>query len=210
LKKFGTIFGLFAVSFLMGFGILVRTSQWNSMNRDPAAIHNVSDFSTLSGLDLTHAMKKRLLAGAAVVRSDQGLGVELGHFAMQGFTGAKSLACQEYHTITLGFSAEGMASSGEKPLMEVEGVCEFSSDMTKIDPILIPVEKILHEPAVDGELQFREGRRVTLRFKGMTDEWPRQWQLISVKLSNSNGLQDVLIEGDEFKAMLGRPMVVNF
>lgn len=214
MKKLGMILSLFAFCFLVGYGVSVTTSKEHALNaanqRDPAAIRNVFDFSTLSGTDLTTAIKKRLLAGAAVVQYDEGLGIELGHFAMEGITGGKALACTEYQKVILGFSAEGMASSGEKPTMEVEGKCEFSSDLTKINPILIPVEKVLHETVSDGELQFRDGTPVTLRFHGMTDEWPRQWLLTSVKLANASGTREVIISSDEVKAMLSQPMVVNF
>lgn len=210
MKNLSKVLGLFALSFIVGFAVLMHSHQVTTANRDPAAIQNVFDVSTLSGLDLTQAMKKRLLAGAAVVREKESLGVELGHFAMQGMSGGKALACQEYQKVILEFRAEGVASAGEKPRMEVEGPCEFSSDLTRINPVLIPVSKVLLEASTDGELQYRDGKPITLRFQGMTDTWPTQWMLTAVKLTSYKGSQDVVIEGEEMRTMLGQPMILNF
>lgn len=213
MKKLGTVFALFSFAFLIGLITILHSNPdgfSGSNHRDPAAIQNVFDFSSLSGVDLSIAIKKRLMSGAHVVRYNQSLGVELGHFAMQGQNGGRSLACQEFQKVTLGFSAEGTATGGEKPTMEVEGHCEFSNDMTKINPILIPVDKITKEAPSDGEVQFRDGKAVTVRFHGMTDEWPTQWLLTSVKLENEKNTETVIINNDEVKELLGQPMVLNF
>ncbi len=210
MKKLGMTFFLFAISFSAGYGIMYRTSAWGPITRDPAAIRQVYDFSNLSGSDLTAAMKKRLLAGSTVVHEHQSLGVELGHFALAKLTGEKTLACQEFQKVTLHFEAEGVATSGERPVMEVEGACEFSSDMTKINPILIPVDKIMAEKPTDGEIQYREGHPVTLRFRGLTEEWPTRWLLTGVRLSNQGEQKELLIDAEEVSQILGRPMMVNF
>jgi len=210
LKKLGMTFFLFAFSFGVGYGIMLHTSAWGPVTRDPAAIRQVYDFSNLSGSDLTAAMKKRLLAGSAIIREKQSLGVELGHFAMAKITGEKTLACQEFKKVVLRFEAEGIATGGERPVMEVEGACEFSPDMTKINPILIPVDKIMAEKPSDGEIQYREGHAVTLRFRGLTEEWPTRWLLTSIRLSNPGEQKELLIDSEEVSQILGRPMMVNF
>lgn len=203
-------FFLFAISFSVGYGIMYHTSAWGPIARDPAAVRQVYDFSNLSGSDLTVAMKKRLLAGSAVIREKQSLGIELGHFALAKITGEKTLACQEFQKVTLHFEAEGIATGGERPVMEVEGACEFSADMTKINPILIPLDKILAEKPSDGEIQYREGHAVTLRFRGMPEEWPQRWLLTGVRLSNAGEQKELLIDAEEVSQILGRPMMVNF
>lgn len=210
LQKFGMTLGLFLFSFGVGYGVMLYTSDWGPVARDPAAIRQVYDFSSLTGSDLTVAMKKRLLSGATVIRDHQSLGLELGHFAMAKITGEKTLACQEFSKVILRFEAEGIATSGERPVMEVEGACEFSPDMTKINPIFIPVDKIMAEKPSDGELQYREGRPVTLRFKGITEEWPTRWLLSSVRLSHSGDQKELLIEAEEVSQILGRPMMMSF
>lgn len=210
MKKLGMTFFLFVFSFGVGYSIMLHTSDWSPVNRDPAAVRQVYDFSSLSGSDLTAAMKKRLLSGSSIVHEKQSLGVELGHFAMAKITGEKTLACQEFQKVTLRFEAEGIATGGERPVMEVEGACEFSPDMTKINPIFIPVDKVLAEKPSDGEIQYREGHPVTLRFRNLTEEWPTRWLLTSVRLSNSGEQKELLIDSEEVTQILGRPMMVNF
>lgn len=210
LKKFGAIFGLLLCSFLTGYGVMVHTSEWGPIARDPAAVRQIYDFSNLSGNELSQAMKKRILSGANIVREQSSLGIELGHFALAKITGEKTLACQEFEKVILRFEADGVAVSGERPVMEVEGACEFSSDMTKISPVFIPIEKILAEKPGDGEYQYREGRAVTLRFQGMPEEWPTRWLLTSVRLMNPGKNNELLVNADDVSAILGRPMMVNF
>lgn len=189
---------------------MIQTSEWAPIHRDPAAVRQVYDFSSLTGSELTHAMKKRLLNGANVIRVQESLGIELGHFALAKLTGEKILACQEFARVTLRFEADGIAVSGERPVMEVEGACEFSADMTKINPVLIPVDKVLAEKPGDGEIQYREGKGVTLRFHGVPEEWPTRWLLTSVRLSNPNEQKELLVDANEVSQILGRPMMVNF
>ncbi len=210
LKKLGMTFLLFLCSFGLGYGVILRTSDWGPINRDPAAVRQVYDFSNLSGSDLSNAMKKRILSGSVIIHEKQNLGIELGHFAMAKITGEKTLACQEFEQVILRFEAEGIATNGERPVMEVEGACEFSADMTKINPVFIPVDRILAEKPSDGELQYREGKPVTIRFHGMTETWPTRWLLTSVRLSSPGDQKELLIDREEVSEILGRPMVVSF
>lgn len=210
LKKLGMTFFLFAISFGVGYGVMLQTSTWGPITRDPAAIRHISDFSHLSGTDLTDAMKKRLLTGSSIVRDRQSLGIELGHFAMAKISGERTLACQEFKKVTLRFEAEGIATSGERPVMEVEGACEFSQDLTTIHPIFIPLDRILAEKPSDGEIQYRDDQPVTLRFRGMTEEWPTRWLLTAVRLSNSDEQKELLIDAEEVSQILGHPLMVNF
>lgn len=210
LKKLGMTFLLFTLSFVAGYGVILQTSEWGPIARDPAAVRQVSDFSNLEGSALIGAMKKQLLSGAAVVHENHSLGVELGHFAMAKITGEKTLACQEYQQVTLRFEAEGVAISGERPVMEVEGACEFSSDMTKIQPVFIPLDRVLAERPTDGEIQYREGRPVTLRFRGLPEEWPKRWLLTAVRLFNPLEQKELVVDQAEVHQIMGRPVMVNF
>ncbi|MGZ3803201.1 MAG: hypothetical protein ACXVB4_03250 [Pseudobdellovibrionaceae bacterium] len=210
MKKLGMAFLFFIFSFGVGYGVILHTSEWEPVSRDPAAIRQVYDFSNLSGMSLTNAMKKRLLSGSTVIRKNQSLGVELGHFAMANIAGEKTLACQEFQKVSLRFEAEGVAIGGERPVMEVEGACEFSEDMTKINPILIPVDRVLAEKPADGEFQYREGTPVTIRVHGLSAEWPTRWILTSVRLSSSADQKELLIDSNEVSEILGRPLMVYF
>lgn len=210
LKKLGTIFFLFTFSFFVGYRMIMYTSYWEPVVRDPAAVRQVSDFSNLSGSELTLAMKTKLLSSASVVRAQASLGVELGHFAMAKITGERTLACQEFEKVTLRFEADGVAVSGERPVMEVEGACEFSADMTKINPIFIPIDKIMGEVPGDGEIQYRDNKPVTLRFHGVSEQWPTRWLLTSVRLSSAGTQKELLVDAGEVSTILGHPMMVNF
>lgn len=210
MKKLGTTLGLFAFSFLVGYGVMVHTSEWSPIHRDPAAVRQVYDFSSLTGAELVKAMKKRLLSGAVVVHENTRLGIELGHFAMAKATGEKILACQEFERVILHFEADGVAVSGKRPVMEVEGQCEFSADMTKIIPVFIPVNRILAEKVGDGEMQYRDERPVTLRFYGMPEEWPTRWLLTSVRLSHPGEQKELLVDSSEVSQILGHPMMIHF
>ena len=105
--------------------------------RDPAAIRQVYDFTHLHGSILDSAVKERLVSGLEIYKDQQGLGIGLGHFAFSTGSGEKVLGCRAYKKITFEFEAEGVAVNGEKPTMKVEGQCQYSSDLTKINPIWI-------------------------------------------------------------------------
>jgi hypothetical protein len=179
--------------------------------RDPAAINRVFDFSNLGGSALALAAKQRILDGFKVVREPDVLGLELGHFVFRGSDGEKRFACQNYSKVIMSFEGEGIATGGERPEMEVEGRCEISSDINSIAAIWIPVAKILGEPVADGEFDFRDERSSKLKFTNVSDQWPRQWQLKSVKLMDPSGAQgEVSIPTSELRQMVQKPVLIVF
>lgn len=210
MRKFWGVLGLFAISFAAGFTLLKFTTDEAQSLRTPAAVRNNFDFSHLRGEKLDVAIKQRLLAGLEFRKSSSGLGIGLGHFVFLDARGEKKLACQEFGKVSLSFEAEGVTIGGEKPVMEVEGHCEFSPDMARINPLYVPVAKIVGERPGDGEFQFNEGSRVTVRFSNLPEEWPRTWLLKSVKLTNEGTAQGVVVESAEVARILGHPMVLNF
>lgn len=180
-------------------------------SRDPAAIKKVYDFSHLQGSALDFAAKQRLIEGAKVVHDRQDVGVELGHFVVKGNDGQKQFACQHYSRIVLQFQGEGVAVAGELPQMEVEGACEISPDINSIAAVWIPVSKILGEPVSDGEFDFREGKLARLKFTNVSDQWPKMWQLRSVRLVDPSGAHsEVTIQTSELKEILDKPFLVTF
>lgn len=210
MKKFLGI-GAFAVAmFLAGFSYFGFYSKTNMISRDPAAIGKIYDFSHLSGEKLQSAVKQRLLAGYVLKKTENGASVGLGHFVFLDPSGQRKLACQEFGKVTLTFEGDGASVSGDRPVMEVEGTCEFSADMARINPLWIPVSKILNEKPSDGEFQFNEGSPVAVRFSNIPDEWPRLWLLKSVKLTNVNTSQALIVEGKEVVEYMGHPVVLNF
>ena len=210
MKKYFGIFGIFFLSFIAGYSAIQYQTNQSQIGRDPAAVRNNFDFSHLRGEKLHEAVRQRLLAGLDLQKNSEGAGIGLGHFVFVNAGGEKKLACQEFGKVSLSFEAEGMSVAGDKPQMEIEGRCEFSSDMTRINPLFIPVAKILGENPGDGEFHFKEGSGVTVRFANISDAWPRLWLLKSVKIVNEKASEAVVIESDEVARVLGHPVVLNF
>jgi hypothetical protein len=217
------LFAIAIIGFFFVGGFLISWSSYklpmqtasnqdfSSSRRDPAAIKRVYDFSQLEGSALNFAAKQRLLEGAKVVRDETDVGVELGHFVIKGSDGQKVFACQRYSKVILSFEGDGMAVAGELPKMEVEGGCEISSDINSIAAVWIPVSRILGEPVADGEFDFREGHPAKLKFANVSDQWPKLWQLKSLRLTDPSGENsDVAIEAAELKKILQKPFLLNF
>lgn len=198
---------IFAFCFAAGFSIISATTTRFSPSRDPAAVRQVYDFSHLRGSALEVAAKERMVTGLEVFRNGGSVGFGIGHFAFINDKGERTLACREYGRVSLVFEAEGIVVNGERPTMEVEGGCEFSSDLTKINPLYVPVAQILGEKPADGEFQFREGRAVSVRFTNLSDEWPRKWVLTNLKLNN--GKDEFGADRNELRKILGHPMMIN-
>lgn len=210
MHKLASVFGIFFLCFAVGYSFLRSTTDAYQINRDPAAIRTNFDFSHLSGAKLQDAVKQRLVAGFELKKSAEGTGIGLGHFVFLDEKGEKKLACQEFGKVTLTFEAEGISVAGDKPSMELEGRCEFSADMTKINPLYIPIAKILGEKPGDGEFQFNEGRAITVRFTNLPEAWPRTWLLKSVKLTSDKNSEALVVESNEVARYLGHPLVLTF
>lgn len=172
---------VFALFFSLGISIISITSPRFVGGRDPAAVRASYDFSHLRGSALNSAMKGRALAGLSVHKTSSDVGLALGHFTLVNPAGEKTLACREYEKIQLAFEAEGVSVDGNKPVMEVEGECRFTEDLAFVQPVMIPVSKILGEKPADGEFRFMEGQDVAVRFSHVLDEWPRRWILTDVR-----------------------------
>ncbi|MGZ3773532.1 MAG: hypothetical protein ACXVCY_00770 [Pseudobdellovibrionaceae bacterium] len=214
MRKFFGAFFLGILSFISGYYLVFKTTHEALNHRDPAAIKSNFDFSNLRGEKLFSAVKQRVLNGLEFKKSSVDkaarTGISLGHFVFSNDHGEKLLGCQAFSKVSLSFEAEGVSVAGAKPLMEIEGRCEFSSDLTKINPLYLPVAKILGERPGDGEFEFNEGSKVTVRFTNLPEEWPKTWLLKSVKLLNDKTAASVLIEQDEVAKYLRHPMVLSF
>ena len=208
-KYFGAA-ALVVAMFVAGLAHIHFTSVGSPIARDPAAIGKTFDFSHLHGNQLQEALKQRLVTGFSLKKSNEGAELGLGHFVYQDDRGQRRLACQEFSKVIMTFEGEGSSVSGERPVMDIEGVCEYSPDMARINPLLIPIAKIVGEKPADGEFQFQENSLVTVRFTNVADEWPRTWILKSIKLDGNKGAQAMVVEGPEVVRYLGHPLVLNF
>ncbi|MBX3019949.1 MAG: hypothetical protein KF767_18825 [Bdellovibrionaceae bacterium] len=208
---------ILGVSFIGGFSYIIQSHQptgevavMNRSARTPAAIRKVYDFSELDGNALNQASKQRLMAGFEVTRDQSDIGVRLGHFVVAGQDGEKVFACDRFDRVVLSFEGEGVATNGDKPQMEVEGQCEPDQDVNRISPLWIPVARITADTVHDGEQIYQNrGQDIRVKFANVSDQWPPQWVLTSIRLKNA-GHEDVTIESTELRQMMDRPVVVEF
>lgn len=210
MRNFFGVFTLFVGCFAVGFGLVRYTTDVNQINRDPAAVRGGFDFTGMQGEQLHQAVKQRLLAGFEMTKLAEGAQISLGHFVFSNSAGERRLACQEFGRVSLTFEAEGSSVGGDKPSMEIEGRCESSADFARINPLLIPIQRIIGERPADGEFQFNEGSPVNVRFVNVADQWPRLWLLKSVKLTNDASSSTVVVESDEVAQILGHPVVLSW
>jgi hypothetical protein len=210
MKRQLSVVVLFCFCFLAGYSLLRQNTEDSSIMRDPAAVRNNFDFSNLNGDKLQSAIKQRILGGFEFRKNPNGTGIGLGHFVFLDSTGQKKSGCQEYENLSLVFEADGVSVAGEKPEMVIEGYCESSQERGKIDPLMLPIAKILGERPGDGEFQFNEGSPLNVKFTNLPDEWPKTWLLKSVTLLNKKTSQTFRIESEEVAHYLGHPIVLSF
>ncbi len=189
--------------------IFLTSTSFTSNLRNPAAVRRDLDFTRLSGTELLTGTSSRLVSDARVILEKGEMGIELGHFVTRDEQGNKLLACDYFDRMRLTFEAEGMASSGERPAMIVEGPCRTANDITRIEPIWIPVTKIVSEKAADMDLSFPEEEGVTFKFQDMTGEWPRRWHLTNVRVFNdTESNRSVELSNDTLRSIRSRPVVL--
>jgi hypothetical protein len=200
-------FSVVVVSFVMGYFVIALSVHKFQSGRVPAAIRPAYDMTHLRGSNLQTALKERMLAGIQTFKEEKGFGIGFGHFTFALESGEKVLGCRAYQKIKMEFEAEGVAVNGEKPNMTVEGKCEFSSDLSKINPLWIPVARIFGEKPAEGEFKG-ENLPSQLKFTHIADEWPRQWVLIGMTVQGDKGQIEVTRE--EVSQILGKPFLINF
>lgn len=218
--------GIFAAAALfvvaLVAGLYGGSKSWNGVvyladgsrfqnGRTPAAIKRELDFSKLEGAELITATQKRLVSAARTIIQNGLVGVELGHFVTRDSNGQRHLACDSaYDRILLRFEADGIASAGEKPIMEIDGPCRSSlDDISRIEPIWIPFEKILDIRPANMDLDFYQD--VKFRFDNMGETWPLSWNLQYVRLYNSHeSNREVSISAKQIREIRESPFVVHW
>lgn len=220
-KSFAFLAGLafFSATVVTGFyfggkswqGVVYLSGgTFSSNTRNPAAIKRDLDFSKLDGSELLTATQKRLVSAAKVIATEGLLGVELGHFVARDTTGERRLACEAlYDRVAMRFDAEGVASAGEIPEMEIDAPCKISeTDIASLTPVWIPVAKILGGKPVNSEL---ETDGVKFKFNSMNGSWPVSWRLKSVRLYDSRDTsREVSISNRELREIRPQAFVLNW
>ena len=213
--------GTFVIFAAVGFFISVRA--WDGMiyvsdlqlkgraTRVPAAIRKELDFSRLNGSELLMASQKRLLTAARVVVDKDTTGIEFGQFIIRSEAGERQLACDFYDRVRVRFEADGMASSGEKPMMEVTAPCATSNDLARTEPIRIPAGEIVTGRAVDSEATFASASRTSFKFSHMNDQWPRRWALTEVTLyRESEPGREIHVDQEDMRDFKKKPIVISW
>ncbi len=201
---------LVVVAFCGGYWHLYKNTDSTFIQRDPAAVRSAYDFSNLKGEKLLAAAKQRLMAGFLTKKEVTGTSLGLGHFVFADAYGERKMACQQYGKVIFTFEAEGVSVAGEKPVMEVEGRCEWSSDISRINSLFIPITKITGERPGDGEFQFNEKSAITVRFTNLPEQWPELWLMKTVKIINEKTFESITVESDEVARYVGHPIVLHF
>jgi hypothetical protein len=189
--------------------IYLTSTSFTSNLRNPAAVHRDLDDTKLEGSELITGTKNRLVSEAKVLRQPGELGLEFGHFVTRDESGNRQLACDFFNRMRIRFEAEGVASAGEKPTMEIEGPCKTGEDITKIEPVWIPVMKILAEKPTDMDLSFPESEGLAFKFSNIDGEWPSRWILSSVELLNdAQSGRVITFDSYALHAVRAKPLVL--
>lgn len=207
---------VFIAMFILGGALTLRS--WDGEfyvyfgdSRSPAAIQRNLDFSNLDGSDLLLASQRRLVSSARVLLQSDQVGLELGNFVTKDASGNKVLACRAFDRVSVEFWAEGMAESGQVPSMVVESVCKEGDDITRIQPIWIPVDRILSQSPGDLELQIWDNDPVAVKLSKMGSEWPKNWRLVSVRLySKHDSSREIVISPEDVKELRNAPLQLNW
>lgn len=213
----GSGLALFVLFFIVGVG--VSRNSWNGYvyvyvadQRSPSAIPRRHDLTRFVGPELTKRIHERLVGDARIQYRDGGLGIELGQFVTENKRQQKVFACAVYDTIQMRFVAEGVATSGKLPVMDVEGRCEVNTDQIKwIKPIWIPIKTVVGEAPANKQISFYDDEPVSLRFSNMSDYWPSQWVLDSVQLTSSDGkIEVVTIDRDRIRMAAPKSIILEW
>lgn len=195
------------LSFAIGQFIIFKTNEKFSVRRDPAAIRQTYDFTNLKGSALDVALKNKMLGELEVVKTADNFGLGFGHFAFSTSDGQTFLGCDYYEKIVIVFESEGSAVGGHKSSMEISGPCRHSENLTKIQPALIPIKKIMAELPQDGEMSFQGDVPVNIKFQNLTDTWPTQWNLITIRMESPQYV--FIIDRNEISKIMGQPLLIS-
>lgn len=93
------------------------------------------DLSDSSPTEFKKAFKYQMLKSATVTDFSDGKKLVLGAFLMRDRSGNKVTVCDQYPTIELTFTADGMAVSGEPLTHKITADCKMDSDSLHLDGI---------------------------------------------------------------------------
>lgn len=192
----------------------IYLSNTGARLRNPAAVPPKVDVWTL------YRTQESLVESARKTVEEDRIGVVFGHFLARDPEGRKVQACSLYERLIVHFEAEGIlefshssddgeGENAKKAAMTIDSPC-FSEDNRLLDPIWIPVRRILGEEPRNGNLYF-DDPNVHFAFSSMPSEWPKVWRLVSVELLSSDpNAAEIVYEGEELRQHLITPLILDW
>jgi hypothetical protein len=178
-----------------------------SSSRSPAAIRKEFDYSNIQGDDLDKKFQERLIAGAKASSDSGNIGIDLGNFVISEGS-EKIFACKKYSVVVIEFVGDGQAINSELPKMEVQGECVVNNDINYISGPKIPVQELLGTPVAEGDFTFG---KVKLKFTNVSDQWPKTWKVVSVRVFNlQNASEQIIVKEKQISELRQNPIIINF
>lgn len=207
---------------LLGLGLWVDNSLLVSSSRKIAStldedhgakkVAQLGDLSDLQGAEFMKAFKYALVQNTHAMDDDSVIQFTFGNFLVAGSDGQKVFVCNKFPYIELSFVADGMAYSGEPPRVIVRGLCETAEENIFIHPLKIPYRDILGLPVSQQEFIPKESeppQRISIQFRNISEQWPRQWNLVGIKLYDAQG-KSLSLDGYEIISILGQPLTMEW
>lgn len=138
-------------------------------------------------------------------------GIRLGLLFIKDSEGNRVSICDQYPYVDLTFAAEGVAFSGEVPLMIVRGPCIKSPDSRYIEALSIPFDEILKSSTQNFEFHSLMGseHKVQIYFRNVLGTWPTEWNWTGVTFYQKNSNSKIEINGYETISVLGAPLILK-
>jgi hypothetical protein len=172
-----TLFALAALAFKLGESLFVGRGA-----REPAALHRVlMDYSNLTDERFIQKVREHILNTVRFERKANSIVLSAGHFL--GPFRAVS-ACNTFSHIDYELTAEGVAVSGEPPLMQITAECEPTNDQESLEPTDIDIRKLVSMGTKDQNINLSGG--ILIQTHNFPDEWPNEWILTRVRLRGKN------------------------
>ncbi len=154
-------------------------------DRFPAAFRSGLDLNKATKEPLKLALKDQFLEKAAINNTMDFAKIQFSQFAEVDTKGKKNLSCLVYDRVVVTFEAEGVASGGVKPQLEIESLCSFKgNDITQMNEIKVPVAALLGQDSKSQEYTFAESPGVVFRMKYALGDWPKSWFLKKVEFKS--------------------------
>lgn len=123
--------------------------------------------------------------------------------------GRKRLSCTEFDQVQLVLKAEGMASAGMIPQMQVTAPCISNLETGESEPVEVPFGSIHERPAEDGVIVLAQYPGYSFEASNVFGVWPSTWVLSSARLSASDGLASFDLPIDQSEPLKFRIEAAN-